>query len=209
MFPCIFIMNSRAFLAKMKIYKKTCCFRIFAWYVVRNRAFFSWKWCFFVKNINIFRIYIVMKIQNETYFPDKICKINDEFSLKKTINFRTLFWTIHRRGPCWNSKANCRSVMKNIWFFFVFCMLFACSFDTIAIRKSFFLFYFLYIFFHEKSKHEKSRFLNTDEGFTPEVLGDKKMYFFRSCWSMKSQRYGSIASFLVQKRSCNAFFPKE
>ena len=42
------------------------------------QCFSNFEMMFFVKNINIFRIYIVVKIQKETYFPDKICSINDE-----------------------------------------------------------------------------------------------------------------------------------
>ena len=56
----------------------------------------------------------------------------------------------------------------------VFLCFFACFLHALFIPLLYgdrFFVSFWYIFLHEKSKHEKSRFLNIDEGFTPEVFG--------------------------------------
>ena len=71
--------------------------------------------------------------------------------LKKTMIFRPLFRTIHRRGPCWNWTSVCRSGSKKCMIFacflHAFCMLFCTHFYLISS----FLLRFLLCFFDWKS----------------------------------------------------------
>ena len=60
-------------------------------------------------------------------------------------------------------------------------MLFACFFEPIAIRGPCVFCFFFVHFLHEKTKHEKSRSRDIDDGFATEVSEGKKKAMSTRC----------------------------